>query len=305
MTSCRFTGFECIDVLILRFSDFLFFFVLESMDARRAEDGEQKYRWLHCAAIQGYDDAVEVLIRDGADVNAVDECNETPIHCAAENGHVDVAKVLIQNGADVNAVDENNRTPLHFAAENGHVDVAKVLIQNGVDVHAVDKDKQTALHSAAEYGHVDVTKVLIQNGVDVNAVDKYYKKTSLHYAIPKGYTVFALLLVCFGAEIDDKAVDSSKLLGQVKERLNLLRSGKQIETSLMSNEERHLMRNLSFSLILKIQHPVAAFKVYYTIRSFITFHGIFMVKGYEHGEENIWKKKLYEHVNKFQPPPLI
>ena len=101
------------------------------------------------------------------------------------------------------------------------------------------------------------------------------------------HTVFALQLVCFGAAIDDKAVDSSKLLGEVKERLNLLRSGKRIETSLMSNEERQWMWNLACSLT--IRHPAAAFKVYYTIRSFITFHGIFMAKGYELGEENVWK----------------
>ena len=256
MTSCRFTGFECIDVLILRFSDFLFFFVLESMDARRAEDGEQKYRWLHCAAIQGYDDAVEVLIRDGADVNAVDECNETPIHCAAENGHVDVAKVLIQNGADVNAVDENNRTPLHFAAENGHVDVAKVLIQNGANVNAVNEYKRTALHKAIEYRHV----------------------------------VLMLQLLCFGAAIDKKAlqVDKTGLLGEINHRMDLLRAGKRPETSLMANEERHFMWNLAFSLT--IQHPAAAFKTYYTIRSFITFHGIFMACGYGLGDESVWNR---------------
>ena len=74
---------------------------------------------------------------------------------------------------------------------------------------------------------------------------------------------------------------------QVEERLNLLRSGKRIETSLMSNEERQWMWNLACSLT--IQHPAAAFKMYYTIRSFITFHGIFMAKGYGLGEENVWK----------------
>ena len=48
------------------------------------------------------------------------------------------------------------------------------------------------------------------------------------------------------------------------------------------------MWNLAFSLT--VQHPAAAFKAYYTIRSFITFHGIFMVDGYGLGDESVWKK---------------
>ena len=49
------------------------------------------------------------------------------------------------------------------------------------------------------------------------------------------------------------------------------------------------MWELAFSLT--IQHRAAAFKAYYTIRSFITFHGIFMADGYDLGEESVWKCK--------------
>ena len=47
------------------------------------------------------------------------------------------------------------------------------------------------------------------------------------------------------------------------------------------------MWNLAFSLT--IQHRAAAFKAYYTIRSFITFHGIFMADGYNLGYESVWE----------------
>ena len=53
--------------------------------------------------------------------------------------------MLIQNGADVNAVDEFEQTALHIAALEGHVDIVEVLLQNGADVNAVDiSAKRTA-----------------------------------------------------------------------------------------------------------------------------------------------------------------
>ena len=93
----------------------------------------------------------------------------------------------------------------------------------------------------------------------------------------------------FGAVIDENALedDETGLLVPINDRMNLLRAGKRPETSLMSNQERRFMWELAFSLT--IQHRAAAFKAYYTIRSFITFHGIFMGDGYDRGDDSAWK----------------
>ena len=55
----------------------------------------------------------------------------------------------------------------------------------------------------------------------------------------------------------------------------------------MSEEESHFMWNLAFSFTIK--HRAAAFKAYYAIRSFVTFHGIFMAPGYHIGKLSIWE----------------
>ena len=56
----------------------------------------------------------------------------------------------------------------------------------------------------------------------------------------------------------------------------------------MGNEERRFMWNLAFCFT--IAHREAAFKcVYYAIRSFITFHGIFMAPGYNCYKTSIWQ----------------
>ena len=66
----------------------------------------------------------------------------------------------------------------------------------------------------------------------------------------------------------------------------------------MSNEEREWMWNLAFSFT--IQHRSAAFKAYYTIRSYITFHGIFMADGYDLGKASVWKRTVEREENFFR-----
>ena len=45
---------------------------------------------------------------------------------------------------------------------------------------------------------------------------------------------------------------------------------------------------------MTLKHKIAAFKAYYSIRSFITYHSIFMAPGYDLGDGSIWKKEVDE-----------
>jgi len=58
---------------------------------------------LHAAAGLGRKEIVELLIAEGADVNAENDSGDTPLHWAAMEGHTKVAELLITTGADVNA----------------------------------------------------------------------------------------------------------------------------------------------------------------------------------------------------------
>jgi hypothetical protein len=246
------------------------------------------------------DDAIYEVVQDG-NVSGLRELLETyddvterdidrdgmkALHIAARYGHIDVSKLLIEYGADVDR-DEN----LHVASELGHVEIAKLLIQNGADVNAVDEYDYTSLHFAAAYGYVDVVKSLIQNGANVNAVDKDNKSVLYFASFDSGSAPIILELLCFGAKIDKKALEYDKtgLLVQIEERSEKLRNGERRITNLCSNEENKYKWNLAFCLTLK--HKVAAFKAYYSIRSFITYHGIFMASGYDLGKKSIWTFK--------------
>jgi hypothetical protein len=65
-----------------------------------------------------------------------------------------------------------------------------------------------------------------------------------------------------------------------------------MEVSLMSDEERRFMWDLGF--VLAVKHPAIAFTTFQRIRSYVTFHGIFMGPGYGLGEASIWRKEVDE-----------
>ena len=94
------------------------------------------------------------------------------------------------------------------------------------------------------------------------------------------YTSTSLLGAMKAAGIIDYAeiikYDRTNLLGKIKDRLDSLRAGNRIESSLMCQEEKRFMWNLAFFFTIK--HRAAAFKAFYAIRSF-TLINVFMGHG--------------------------
>lgn len=56
----------------------------------------------------------------------------TPLHLAAKHTHVDTVQLLIEQGADVNASGRNGLTPLHLATHYGSLILVRVLLEHKV-----------------------------------------------------------------------------------------------------------------------------------------------------------------------------
>lgn len=142
-------------------------------------------------------DTIDFLARHGADLNRIGLVG-TPLHLAIFEDRRRVVELLIDNGADVNAGNETINFPLHMASRTGKVEIAELLIQNGAKVNASpSRSSRTPLHWAACNGHLDVAKVLVRYGADVNSKTLPFGETPLSDA--RGNQAMTDFLLAHGA----------------------------------------------------------------------------------------------------------
>ena len=68
--------------------------------------------------------------KNGANINAKDRKESTPLHLALIYGWKNIVETLLENGADINAKDIRGQTPLHCSASQDSVEIAEFLIEN-------------------------------------------------------------------------------------------------------------------------------------------------------------------------------
>ena len=89
------------------------------------------------AASEGNIQAVKQHLAAGTDFELrCTACGLTVLGHAAWGGHKEIVELLIAEGADVNAKRNTGVTPLHHAAWKSHKEVAELLIAKGADVNA-------------------------------------------------------------------------------------------------------------------------------------------------------------------------
>lgn len=107
-------------------------------------------------------------------VNQRDELAWTPLHCAASVGSAEDVNLLLQNGAEIDALEHYQRTPLHIAVESYNVnkgDMVRLLARNGAALEFRDLNGCTPLLLAALAGCPDSVDVLLKAKADPYALD--------------------------------------------------------------------------------------------------------------------------------------
>ncbi|MBP5616591.1 MAG: ankyrin repeat domain-containing protein [Elusimicrobiaceae bacterium] len=181
----------------------------------------------------GHTEIAQRLVYSGADINAVNNYNHSPLFIALEKQNVPMIELfltsgvkegltpsylfravatknqtgvmtMLKGGIDPNIVNEKGNTPLIVAASLGDVPVVQDLMAYRADVNMANKDGNTALIYAARYNRPEVIKLLqtpqtMQTPLDVNAQNKA-GETALYWGAAKGYVEVVKRLLAAGAD---------------------------------------------------------------------------------------------------------
>lgn len=146
---------------------------------------------LHIAASKGYQVMITMLLAGGANVNATDQLDETPLYLAT-TGDVNVVALLLQKGADPKIGAQSREqelkgiTPLHAAAERGFPEVIQQLLQHGADVNQTNSLGQTPLWTAvAALRNTSTTRPIQQQVCELLLGRGASPNVSARYALAK------------------------------------------------------------------------------------------------------------------------
>ncbi len=174
-------------------------------------------------------------IHPDLDVKDSNDDNNTALMKAAINGYVDIADPLLKAGANANEKNKFGYTALSFAAKVGHARMVQNLIQAHADLNAVAQDGTTPLMLAiiSGNGYPEIVRLLLNAGAHPNSRNSITKRTVLMEAAARNNMPVVQQLVAAGADVTlgsyDLAPDKHIFQGTVaagekerKERMAIL-----------------------------------------------------------------------------------
>ena len=159
------------------------------------------------AVSSGFSKATDILIKAGANVNAVDNSHKSALNYAAQNSRDVCMSLLINAGADINHATVKRftnvklMTSLMIAAMYGHDNCIKLLLRGGADVNIANINAVNSLICAATNGHNISIQLLVKAGADVNSCDTS-RTTALAYAVRSQSLLSVEALIKAGADVN-------------------------------------------------------------------------------------------------------
>ncbi|WP_341816351.1 ankyrin repeat domain-containing protein [Wolbachia endosymbiont (group A) of Nomada goodeniana] len=192
---------------------------------------------LHVAAARNDRGIVEHLVKNGADVDAIDNSGWTPIQMPAASNQLEIVECLVKNNANVNIPDSYGITPLYRAVEKSSFKVVKYLAENGANINIPDKDKRTPLYRAVEKSSLEIVEYLAKRR-DINIDAPHKGCTPLQRAADLDRRDIVGILLVMGAGINGTDSKGKTLLYIAAEKGNLELVKKLIEKGADVNSQK-------------------------------------------------------------------
>ncbi|KAE8449006.1 hypothetical protein EG329_008594 [Mollisiaceae sp. DMI_Dod_QoI] len=154
-------------------------------------------------------ETMKLLVQYGADVNPTfHKLGWTPLLKASDMGNDGEVEYLLSVGGDPNVKDYAQRTPLRYATHHARERSVQMILDAGAEREAIFDDELRPVHLAAICGNYKIMQMLLEVDIDVNvrAAEKLRRGTPLHMAVLKGQTTVVKILLSKGAEVN--AIDT-------------------------------------------------------------------------------------------------
>ncbi|KAL7302683.1 hypothetical protein TKK_0004738 [Trichogramma kaykai] len=141
---------------------------------------ERGYTHFHVVCASGCDDVVEKFLEFGQNPNCLEpETGDSPLHLASKHTNKNVVELLLRNGADPNPVNEEGLTPLHIICQSyySNVDLLELFFKISEETHqplhieARDNSGKTSLHVVTSSGGWRKIEILLEKGANPNLAD--------------------------------------------------------------------------------------------------------------------------------------
>lgn len=78
------------------------------------------------------------------------------INLYIQSGREEIVELLLKNGAEVNRKNKNDKSPLDIAVEKSFGKIVEILIQSGADINLKNSDGKTTLDVALGNGELKI-----------------------------------------------------------------------------------------------------------------------------------------------------
>ncbi|XP_055308999.1 rabankyrin-5-like [Sitodiplosis mosellana] len=132
----------------------------------------------------------------------------SPLHLCCQWGLVQVLKTLIDHGANVNAVDSLNRTPLHTAIENQHEEIIMILLCHpSINLKIRDKAGNTCFAAALTFRNHKAAQAILERLPTAAEQMDQRGRNFLHVAIMKDDLESVLFLLSIQVDVNSRVHD--------------------------------------------------------------------------------------------------
>jgi ankyrin repeat protein len=201
---------------------------------------------LFLAAINGHPQAVSFLLENGADIKKfMGHQHYTVLHLAAGEPRTDdntaVLKILIKYGANVNAVADNGESVLDVAINSGNAKNVEFLLKSGADPEHIGVAGVTPITYAVLGENINILRMLLKRRVSLYKIHQVYGFAPLHFAAEKGNLEAVKLLLLAGADVSQKSAkgELAEELAQKKGHFEVAEYLKLAHAKKISNSPLH------------------------------------------------------------------